>query len=289
MTEPSGDCWIIDGVARYFNAELTAVYDPHDGSFVGALNIATEVTAQIISQRRLEALQIIANRTSSAQTMTTYCAALMSAIAECKAEVPFAMLYTITRPTSQRLTSNRGHARFTLQGSAGVPLAHPLAPSVIVLRGSQTGSETNSMADTVVHSLSEAALDDEAPWPMAEVLKTGKPTIVEAVDGRFEGLGGLKGSEAVRRVAVIPLAAQESAAQAVLVVALPITRRFDADYECWLFGMVSEHVGASLAKINNSEMSEMHTRQLHELEVAKGAFFEKIGALLQIFFARELS
>lgn len=78
----------------YFEFNLSPI-KASDGSVAGILNLVTETTYRVLNQRRTQLLRNLASQTSAAKSPEEACALAASAIADDRADIPFALLYLI--------------------------------------------------------------------------------------------------------------------------------------------------------------------------------------------------
>ncbi|MBL6079033.1 response regulator [Belnapia sp. T18] len=96
----------------YFSLSYSAVEDD-EGSIRGMLCVCSEVTAQILVERRLKLQRDIAARVGEARDAGAICRGIGEAIAGCPSDIPFALLY---------LREGEG---FRLAAAVGLPAGHP--------------------------------------------------------------------------------------------------------------------------------------------------------------------
>lgn len=172
------------------------MFDPQ-GKFVAGHNPAFESTSRVIAERRLATLREIVQNTSLARDTPAYCRAVLAGMSINPFDLPFALLYSCTRPTpapssrsrpGDKLKVPKNLIKLHLEGSLGVPEDHPSAPVDLVLRaetvtssyeitssGGQSHSQSQSQAGS--SSMNPQGVfneDDNLPWPFVEAISTGK-------------------------------------------------------------------------------------------------------------------
>jgi len=120
-----------------------------DGIVVGSYESVSDVTREIISDRRLATLLQIGDHTSKAHVLEDFWVEATNALSYNDKDFPFAMLYSVegrnSRSSSQ--SSSAGGSTFsrlkmlrcTLRGAIGVPAGHPAAPVLDDIAASDDG------------------------------------------------------------------------------------------------------------------------------------------------------
>ncbi len=112
-------------------------------------------------------------------------------------------------------------------------------------------------------------------WPVAEVLATGVPTLVElrADHGLPRGLAG----QPVRQALALPIASStELRPWGVLVAGVNPTRRLDTEYRAFL-ELIAAQTAAALQNASSAEYERRRADTLAELDRAKTTFFSNIS------------
>ncbi len=189
------------GEATYSEAELLVMhrngYDeetyytfsfspvPDDNGGIGGIVCAnTDDTDRVIGARRLALLREIASRTWDADTVAEVYTLAARALSADPRDLPFALLY--------RLDGSGTYA--SLAAACGIEAGHAAAPAV-------------------------SALDQPLPWPLGEVIRTGRRRAVANLGERFVDLPKGPWSDAPREAVLLPLSASaDSAPRGVLIV-----------------------------------------------------------------------
>lgn len=204
----------------------TYSYSPirdHDGSVQGTLVVCSETTEQVLGERRLRALLGITvddfTRNDVAENQA----------AESQPLLLFAQ---------------------TIVGKLGAdPADLPFAALYLVIDGEIL--QTASTAST-------GNLSDPDHWPLAQVVDSQTPVLVEDLQGRFGDLVFPPWPEPVTQAYVFPLHLPRSAVQAILVFGVSPRLLFDHSYQTF-FQLVGTRVGGLLQS------------EVHKLEVAEAA------------------
>ncbi len=214
-----------------------------DGGVGGIICANTDDTQRVIGERQLALLRELAAKTADARTVADACALATACLAVNRHDLPFALVYLAE--------SEARHARL-VGASPEVPRGHPAAPETV-------------------------PLDAPALWPVAEVLATGRPCLVDDLRTLAQQLPAGAWDRPPRRAVALPLAAQGRAEPAgALVVGLNPYRLFDDAYR----GFLELAAGQIAAGIANAQMYEDERRRaeaLAELDRAKTAFFSNVS------------
>ena len=77
----------------FFTASFSPIFDD-EGQVAGIFHPVTELTEQALVERRLRALQLVADRTNEAKTLNEAIDRIIQAIGENSLDIPFALFYT---------------------------------------------------------------------------------------------------------------------------------------------------------------------------------------------------
>jgi PAS domain S-box-containing protein len=222
----------------FFSYSFSPIADDH-GAVGGVLIPNVETTLIVLSNRRTRSLRDLAARMAQAKTMEDV---LVGAAAELGAhafDVPFALFYAV----------GDGGAR--LVSSAGLASGTAASPALAALDG--------------------------CGWPLDEVMRTGKPTQVSDLAGRFGPLrcGPYPESPQVALMLPIVLPGHEKPAAILIAGVSPRLPLNDAyrDFYALLAGAVTVAVADALAFAEERARAEA----LAELDRAKTTFFSNIS------------
>lgn len=194
----------------YYTFSYSPVPDDQGGAG-GILCANTDDTQRIIGERQLALLRDLAAHTADARTLQDACALSAVSLATNPRDLPFALLY-LADPARESLL---------LSALAGIDREHAAAPRAL-------------------------SLAEPACWPVAEVLRTQEPIVVDDLTA-FADLPTGAWDRPPRQVAVLPLAPQgETGRPGALVVGLNPYRLLDERYRGFL-GLVASQIGGSLA------------------------------------------
>ncbi len=209
------------------------------GGIAGLFAIASETTRQVIGGRRLAVLRELSIRTALEKNVAAVYRSLEDVLAQAGADLPFALLYVVEGERAE------------LVACAGLVRGAPAARATVLLH--------------------------ESPWPLAEVARAGRESLVGALDRSVGALpGGPWPQPATRALALpIPLGA-DAGSMAVLVAGLSPLRPLDDDYHSFL-QLLARQVAASVASARAYEQERRRAEQLAELDRAKTAFFSNVS------------
>jgi signal transduction histidine kinase len=222
----------------YFSLSYSAV-DNDEGLITGMLCVCSEVTQQVLGERRTRLLRDLALRAGETRNAGITCRDIAGAIAGHPLDVPFALLY---------LREADGKT-FTLQGAVGVA---PLTAAATYVAG-----------------------DADSTWPLSRAA-AGETVVVEDV-GRRVSIPGGPWHDAVSSALVMPIAAAEPGTSlGVLVAGVSPNRALDEGYSAFYELLVSQ-VSVALRNARVYEDQRKQAEALAELDRAKTAFFSNVS------------
>jgi signal transduction histidine kinase len=225
----------------YFSLSYSAV-DDDEGRITGMLCVCSEVTQQILGERRTRLLRDLALEASEARSVARTCRDITAAVARHPLDVPFALLY---------LRASDGK-RLTLCGSVGIAPGTRAAPSDVSL------AEEQSMA-----------------WPLGRAL-SGETVWVDDVDRRIALTGG-PWNDVVRSAQLMPVASAEPGRSlGVLVVGVSPNRALDEGYSSFHHLLVSQ-VSVAIRNARAYEDERRRAEALAELDRVKTEFFSNVS------------
>jgi signal transduction histidine kinase len=223
----------------YFNVSHAPSEDD-DGAIVGMLAVCSEVTQEVLGERRLRLLRDLAFRTGEARSVETTCRNISACMAEHPLDLPFALLYL------------REGEQLILRGAVGLEPGGPATPHIVDL----------------------TAGGDEA-WPFAQTV-AGETTLIGDVQRRVAACGG-PWNEPVHSALALPIVAPgQRSARGVLIVGVSPNRALDESYRSFyelLGGQISSAVRNAQAHQEERERIEM----LAQLDRAKTEFFSNVS------------
>jgi signal transduction histidine kinase len=199
----------------YFTFSHSPIYN-EAGVVAGIYVTALETTATVLQHRRLALLSHLSAQTAHIAPPVEAAQHMLAALATNAADIPFALLYTYAPAAPE------AH----LQAWYGLPGGEPLAPATLPVGESPLAS-----------------------WPLAEVLASGQPLLVEHLSARFGELpSGLWDAQPTQAL-LLPLQADTTPGSpaTILIAGLSARRPLDADYRTF-FALVADYAGQALQR-----------------------------------------
>jgi PAS domain S-box-containing protein len=225
----------------YFSVSHSPAEDD-SGQIVGMFGVCSEVTQQVLGERRLRLLRDLASKAGKIRSVAATCQDLVAAIAAHPLDVPFALLY-LREPDGNTLT---------LHGSTGIEASTSLSPLSVDL----------AQADPSIQFLVAAM--------------RGETTLIEAVDQQVNVPGG-PWQEPVQSALAMPISgADKHAPQGVLVAGISPNRALDESYRSF-YELLAGQVAVSLRNAQAYEEERRRAETLAELDRAKTAFFSNVS------------
>ncbi|MFL9825401.1 ATP-binding protein [Rhodoplanes sp. SY1] len=214
-------------------AYFTYSYSPikhADGTIGGVFTAVTETTERVLGERRLKILRELAAQTADARTVEHACKCALAVLGADNPDVPLALLYL--------QDEDRGVARAV--GATRVP--------------------TDRFA-------AEIGPEDDDPWSVARVIRTGEAALIDYLPFRFGSLTGTAWPEPVKRALVLPVPRLGAAGATcgAMVIGINPRRAFDDDYRGFL-DLVVGHLASALSNARASEEERRRTDELARLE-----------------------
>jgi signal transduction histidine kinase/DNA-binding response OmpR family regulator len=122
----------------YFSVSHAPAEDD-DGRIVGMLAVCSEVTAQVVGERRLGLLRDLAAKAGETRSVDATCADIASTLNDGRLDLPFALLFLREQAGDVRLASATGisadHPEAAPAGAARWPLVRALAGEAVTVGG----------------------------------------------------------------------------------------------------------------------------------------------------------
>ena len=226
----------------WFTFSFSPVTD-ESGRIGGLFHPVTELTGQMLSERRTRALHELATHTARARTRDDAFALCVEAFAEDDRDLPFVLLYAVGDDLVARLAAQ-----------TGIESGHVAAPEAIDCREAR-----------------------ESPWSVAQVVH-GRGS--QGLDDASRLLGGRAVGpypEPPQRAITIPiLQVGLDRPAAVMVAGVSARLVLDDSYRAFL-ELAAAGVGAALANARGYEEQRARVEALAELDRAKTAFFSNVS------------
>ncbi|WP_170149614.1 ATP-binding protein [Rhodoplanes roseus] len=215
-------------------AYFTYSYSPikhADGRVGGVFTAVTETTERVLGERRLRILRELAAQTAETRTVADAGRRALDVLGADNPDIPIALLYL--------LDEERGTIKAA--GACRVP------------------------ADK--HAAEVGLDDDDDPWAVARVIRTGEPALVDYLPFRFGSLAGPVWPEPVKRALVLPVPRLGTGGTTcgAVVIGINPRRAFDDDYRGFL-DLIVGHIASAISNARASEEERRRTDELAQLE-----------------------
>lgn len=221
----------------YFSVSHAPAEDD-EGEVVGMLAVCSEVTEQIVSERRLRLLREIASKAGDATETADAARDLIANLSEHPLDVPYGLLYL-----------REGDA-LTLAASHGLP--------------------DPSRLDAMQFPLSP----DQDLWEL-ETVFSGTSTVAAGVHERVPAFGGAYGDPVTHAIS-LPVLGSQGEVTGALVCGVSPNRALDEGYRSF-FELLAGQVSVAIRNVRAREDERRRTQELAELDRAKTAFFSNVS------------
>ncbi|MEZ4728118.1 MAG: PAS domain S-box protein [Caldilineaceae bacterium] len=236
----------------YFTFSYSPIRDER-GQVGGVFTAVTETTAQVISARRLRALRELATCTAMAQTAEAACELAAQALADNRADLPFALLYLLD-DTGQQLT---------LVSATGLTPGEAASPEVVTIAATSTSAVTTTLTDET--------------WPFAQVMMEGHARQMTDLPAQFAPLPGGPWLASPTTALLLPIPSPtQGRPTGLLVAGISPRRTLDQEYRSFLELVVGQ-VATAIAEARAHEAERKRAEALAELDEAKTTFFSNIS------------
>lgn len=213
-----------------------------DGGTGGIICANTDDTQRIIGERQLALLRELASRTADARTFDEACTVSATCLETNPYDLPFALIYLV----------DADRRCVFLAGTSGIQRGHAAVPDTI-------------------------ALDDDAVWPIADVLRTHAATEICDLETRFSNLPTGAWHQPPQQAVAVPIAPSGQTGKAgILIAGLNPFRLLDDRYKGFI-ELVSAQIAASIANAQAYEEERKRAEALAELDHAKTVFFSNVS------------
>lgn len=212
-----------------------------EGSIVGMLAVCSEVTLQVVGERRLKLLSDLSTQAGEIRSVETTGKDIGAALASDPLDLPFALLYLKGPEETLNLVA-----------------ATPIDPGAHV-------PSTVSVGSTATEPL----------WPFKQVLAGQAQTITGLSDAL--GLHGGLWQDPVDSAHIMPIAGESDAEPlGVLIVGISPSRALDDAYATFIT-LVAGQVSTALRNARAYEEAQQRAEMLAELDRAKTQFFSNVS------------
>ena len=227
----------------WFTFSFSPITD-ESGGVGGLFHPVTEMTSQMLSERRTTTLRDLAGRASKARTSEEAFALSLQVLAEAELDLPFVLFYLVDEEA--------GQAR--LVGQAGMSPGTPLSPDVV---------DTRTPGDQ--------------PWPIAEVARTGLSKQIDDARERLAGMTIGPYRELPKTAFALPIMQPGRHAPAAVMIAGVSSRLLMSEPYRGFYDLVAAAVGTALANARAYEGERKRAEALTEIDQAKTAFFSNVS------------
>ena len=224
----------------YFSLSHAPAEDD-SGQIVGMFAVCSEVTQQVLGDRRLRLLRDLASKAGETRSVETTCHDIAAAIAEHPLDVPFALIY-------QRLPDGK----IALRSKVGILDSEVLSPVSVDISSPQKDI-----------------------WSLAQAVASNT-ILIENVD-QYISLPGGPWNDPTRTALVMPIASSANmAALGVIVVGVSPNRALDEGYTSF-YELLAGQVSAAVQNAQAYEEERKRAQMLAELDRVKTIFFSNIS------------
>ncbi|MBD2019434.1 response regulator, partial [Leptolyngbya sp. FACHB-36] len=222
----------------HFSLSYSAV-DDDEGVIRGMLCVCSEVTQQVLGERRLRLQRDLAARAGQTQSVAATCQDILSAIAEYPLDVPFALMYLLEPDSTLRL-----------YGSVGVGGTDAIAPTVLC--------------------------EEAASLWSSETVMAGRTALIDDLE-RHVAIQGGPWNEPVHRAIALPIpSSTPTAPLGVLIAGISPSRALDENYQSF-YELLAGQVSVSIRNAQAYEEERQRAEMLAEIDQAKTAFFSNVS------------
>jgi signal transduction histidine kinase len=231
----------------YFTFSHSPIYD-EQGQVGGIFVTALETTSTVLQQRRLALLSHLMAQTTLSVLPAEAAQHLTAALATNQEDIPFALLYEHETAAP--------HAQ--LRAWFGLPAGEPTAPPAL-----------------------PADVASPHSWPLADVLKSGQPLLVENLPERFVNWPVELHPDSPTRAVVMPLlTASTNRTVWVLMLGLSARRLWNEAYQAF-FALVADYAGRALARATTIHDAQRLNQALREANTSLDSFVHIVAHDLQ--------
>ncbi|MEP0912730.1 ATP-binding protein [Leptolyngbya sp. GB1-A1] len=228
----------------HFSLSYSAVEDDA-GTIRGMLCVCSEVTQQVLGERRLRLQRDLAAQAGETRSVDATCQDILATIADCLLDVPFALIYL----------SDFNDQTLKLCGSVGMNGNLAIVPTAVLL--------SESLAETADR------------WSLAKAM-AGQTAIVSELD-RDTTIPGGPWNESVSQAIALPIPSSNVAAPlGVLICGISPNRALDEGYQSF-YELLAGQVSVSIRNAQAYEEERRRAEMLAEIDRAKTVFFSNVS------------
>lgn len=224
----------------HFSLSYSAVEDDL-GVIRGMLCVCSEITQQILGERRLRLQRDLAARAGDSRSVEATCQDILAAMAEYPLDVPFALIYL----------QHQGNQRLQLSGSVGLNGNQDIAPTTVTLA------------------------DSTDRWGLVQAM-AGQPIVIRDLERDLKISGGPWGDPVAQAIALPIPSATVTAPLGVLICGISPNRGLDEGYQSF-YELLAGQVSVSIRNARAYEEERHRAEMLAEIDRAKTVFFSNIS------------
>jgi signal transduction histidine kinase len=224
----------------WFTFSFSPITD-ESGGVGGVFHPVTEMTSEMLSERRTRTLRDLAARTGKAKDSDAAFVSCAEVLGESDRDLPFVLFYLVEGSTRARLVAQTGI---------------------------EPGSSVSPIALELAHS---------KPWPVGEVASTGVGLLVDDAASLLVGMKVGPYAEVSRSAVVLPIMLPGSEKPVAVMIAGVSSRLMMNDRYRGFLDLVAATVSTALANARASEEERRKVEALAEIDRAKTAFFSNVS------------
>ncbi|MGB3312098.1 MAG: PAS domain S-box protein [Nodosilinea sp.] len=219
------------------------------GRVEGILNVVSETTYRVLSDRRAQLLRELAAKTSAAKTVEETCGLMAEALRSDPADIPLALLYVISADEK----------------------------TACLCRGTEPTSAVPDAPEQVSLATDDDLKQNSGGWPIALVAQTAQAHTIDNLIDRFGPIPGSPWPEPPQEAVILPIVVPgQTRVSAVLVAVANPRRRLDDKYRDF-FEQIAAQLASAIANARSYAAERQRAEQLAELDRAKTVFFSNIS------------
>ncbi|MBE9061146.1 PAS domain S-box protein [cf. Phormidesmis sp. LEGE 11477] len=236
----------------YYSFGCNPIYD-ESAQVAGVLCLCSEITDQVISDRRLQTLRSLHAIPTPIKTAKAACYQSLSILSRNPYDIPFALLYLVENDTLR------------LVNTTGVDVDTAVSPLVVDLIESGTSEfqsgeprsrQSLSRGSSVSEQSSREQSNSETSWSLEQafsrICQKNQKVVIDNLSERFEALRPKAPTDTwdnpISRILLKPLFLPDtSRPMGLLVVGISPTKAFDQDYQGFL-DLVVDHVSQTISQ-----------------------------------------
>jgi len=229
-------------------AHFTISYSPvpdieASGGIGGVVAIVHEISAKVVSERRILALRDLGGRPAELSRAEDACDAAAKTLASHSKDVPFCLVYL----------NNEDGKIAQLAGRAGMEECSELCPQIVDLSRS------------------------EKSWPLAESALSEGIVLIDDLTERFDRIPEGPWTDPPTQAAIVPIKSTKAhQLEGFLIAGISSRLRFDDSYSVFL-ELASAQISIAVANARAFELERKRDAALAEIDRAKTAFFSNIS------------